>query len=120
MNNSYSHFGKIEYNLDVSLQANVLELNLIITKGQIVKKYKNIFINDSLPTGIKKEIKTVDDLFIILGKEKNFTVDPVKGQILLLLKRLEFNEVHEKEVEINLKFVGEEKKEDIIESNIFE
>ena len=37
-------------------------------------------------------------------------VDPVRGQVILLLRRLKFNEVFEKEVEIKLQLVGEEQK----------
>ena len=49
MDHSYSHFGTIDYNFDVYLRVNVLELFLTITQKEKVKKYKAFFIDDSLP-----------------------------------------------------------------------
>ena len=73
-----------------------------------------------MPTEVKEELKTITNLFTVLQKRKNFMVD-VRGKIILILRKLELNEVREKEVEIKLKFVGEEEKqEERRESNIFE
>ena len=50
---------------------------------------------------------------MFLEEKKNFLVDPVKGKIILLLGK--------SEVEIKLKFMGEEeKKEEMMESSISE
>ena len=91
MENSYSHTGIIQYQMDVSLQANVLEITLIIIQSKRVKTYKNFVIYDSLPREVKKELKNVENLFLILEKKKNFMVDPIRGQIVVLLKKLELN-----------------------------
>ena len=116
MNNSYSHNGFIQYNVDVSLQADILEITLTITQKKKVKTFKNLLIDDSLPTEIKKEFKTVKNLFAILEEEGNFKVDPLRGQIIVLLKKME------REGEIKLNFVGEEEKKEMVgmESNIYE
>ena len=64
-------------------------------------------------------MKTVKNLFEVLSKKKNFKVDTMRGQIILLLRRLQLNEVVEKEVEIKLKMVKEKlKKEELMESKI--
>ena len=47
-------------------------------------------------------MQTVVNLFSIMEKKKNFTIDPVKGQIILILRKVEMNELVEKEVEIKL------------------
>ena len=109
MENSYNHVGSIQYNLDVSLQDNVLELTLTINQEERVRKYKDFLIDDSLPKEIKNEFKTVKNLFIVLGKGKNFKVDPLRGQIIVLVKKMELNEFVEQEAEIKLNFMGEEK-----------
>ena len=101
MDISYNHNGFIHYNMDVSLQKDVLEITLTITQNKKVKKFKDFLIDDSLPTAIKKEYKTVKNLFIILEEEKNFKVDPLRGHIIVVLKKME------KEVEIKLNLVGE-------------
>ena len=116
MDNSYLHSGTINYNLSVLLQNNVLELSLSIRQGRRVRNYKDFLINDSLQTKLKKEAKTVENLFAILEKKWNFMVDPLKGGIVVLLRKIELNEEKEKEIEIMLKFVGEEQKEEIMES----
>ena len=69
-------------------------------------------MNDSLPVEIKKEFKTVGNLFTVLERKKNFKVDAMRGQIVLLLRKLELHEL-----EIKLKFVKEEEvKEETMES----
>ena len=121
MDNSYTHSGIIQYHLDASLQADVLELTLSITEDGRKRKYKSFLMDGYLPTEIKKELKTVGNLFAVLEKNQNFKVDMMRGQIVLLLRRLELNEVVEKEVEIKLKFVREEEvKEEMLESKISE
>ena len=61
------------------------------------------------------------NLLVVLGKKSNFQVDPLKGKIIVLLKKFEQNAVSEKKIEIQLQFVGEEfKNEEIMESKISE
>ena len=117
MDNSYSHNGFIHYKIDVSLQKDVLEIAFTITQNKNVKIFKDFLINDSLPTEIKKEFKTVKNLCIALEEERNFKVDPLKGRIVVVLEKMK------KEEEIKLNFIGEkEKKEEMMEtgSNIDE
>ena len=73
-----------------------------------MKKYREFLIDDSLPSEAKKEITTVASLFKVLEKKKNYIVDPLQGKIVLLVKKVELNEILEKEVKIKLNFVGEE------------
>ena len=55
----------------------------------------------------------MEKLFVFLEKKNNFKVDPLKGLIILLLKK-----EREEEIEIKLGFVGEkEKREEDMESN---
>ena len=122
MENRYSHAGAIHYKLDVSLQDNILELTLTIGQEKKVRKFKDFLIDDSLPKKIKEEFKTVKNLFIVLERRKNFKVDPLRGQIIVSVKKMELNEPVEQEAEIQLNFVGEEEeeKEKVMESNIYE
>ena len=56
------------------------------------------------------------NLFVVLKKKRNFTVDPAKGKLVLFMRRVELNEIMENEVEINLKLsTEEERKEEGIE-----
>ena len=50
MDNSYTHLGVIQYNLDASLQADVLELTLLVTEDGRERQYKGFLVDDSLPT----------------------------------------------------------------------
>ena len=93
--------------MDVSLQADVLELTLLVTEDSRTRQYKSFLVDDSLPAEVKKELKTVGNLFAVLERKKNFKVDTMKGQIILLLRRLEV-----KEVEIKLKLVKEEEEKE--------
>ena len=78
-----------------------------------MKKYKKCFLKDAIPIRIKKDFKTMEKLFVFLEKKNNFKVDPLKGLIILLLKK-----EREEEIEIKLGFVGEkEKREEDMESN---
>ena len=103
MDKSYSHSGFIQYDLNACLQDKMLELALSITQDKRVKIYKDFLIDDSLPIEIQKELKTVENLFHVLEEKNNFMLDPVKGQIIVLLEKVEMNKV-----EIKLNLVGNE------------
>ena len=111
MKNSFSHSGIIHYNLDVSFHFNVLELNLTITKNTGTTKFKHFLTDDSFSMEMKKELKTVSNLFVFLEKKENFVVDPLKGVLLLNLKEEGEN------LEIKLKEM--EDKEEDAESSVF-
>ena len=74
MEKSYTHTGP-NYNLNVSLLSNVLEIILTITEGEKVTKYYDLFINLFLPYKIDRVLKTVKKLFTFLEKKENFQID---------------------------------------------
>ena len=80
---NFSHAGSLHYNLDVALEDNFLLISLTITESEKIKKFKDFFVDYSLPKEVKIKLGTVQNLFSVLQNKKNFTINPVKGSIFL-------------------------------------
>ena len=107
MDASFTHAGFIQYNLHTCLLGSTLEVTLSISDQERTQRYRSFFNDESLPTKLKKEFKTAQNLFPILEKRKNFIVDPVRGQLILIIRKVEMNEFREEEVELKLNPVEE-------------
>ena len=90
---SYTHTGLIQYDLDVKLQSNVLSITLTLSQEKRVKRYKNYFINRTIPSDIREEVKTVATLYIILEDKRNFIIGPEEGEIILFLRKIDGDEL---------------------------
>ena len=116
---TYTHTGLIQYELDVKLQSNVLSIMLTISQDKRVKRYKDYFINSTLPSNIREEVKTVATLYIILEDKRNFILGPQEGEIILFLRKMDGDELSGSEYSLNLNYQGE-KKEKFMEGNCCE
>ena len=93
---SYTHSGVIKYDLNLSLHTHVLDITLTVIEDRAVRKFTESLINRSLLADLKKEFKTVEKLFIFMKKKNNFLVNPAKGQILLLQRKVDGQKMLEK------------------------
>ena len=110
MESSFTHTGFLHYHLNLFLDRSALFITLTINELDTVRKYRTFFTNYSIPIEIKKEVETVGDLFAMFGDKRNFKVDPVEGEMILILRRGGSSKF-EKKVEIKLNFIGAEEKQ---------
>ena len=95
MENCYTHTGLILYHLSTSFEDNVFEITLKTINETGVKIFK-----ESLVNGLPFQFKKVENFYLFLKNKKNFVVDPIKGRIILKIRKMVMDDIVEEKEEI--------------------
>ena len=97
MKNTALHYGAVLYDFSVSLSDNTLEITLKVINELAVQFFRTSFTNESLPTKLKQKVDHIEKLFRFLNDKGNFMIDVFRGEVILLLNKMELDEfVYEK------------------------
>ena len=79
-----TYSGTILYEFCTSLQNRMLEITLKVTNERGIQNYKTILTEESLPPKLQIKFEKVENLFTFFQDKKNFLVDVLRGEILLI------------------------------------
>ena len=101
---SHKFYNRISYYLTVTFAADRVGITMHTQDLRFSRKYQKTISRVGMDGQMRKEFPSSQKLFGFMGKEDNFTVDPMNGRITLHIRRT-------KTIEIVLKKIEESRQE---------
>ena len=89
---SFEHSGSIFYKLKTLIEDNKLFIEVITETNRCKRRFRNVFDEEKLYLELKIKSIKITDIFETLFIKTKFEIDPMNGEIRLLIPRNEKNE----------------------------